>query len=112
MLVLIAFTGTINGENKHGGRTEKQINLAFEAYKTQIFATYQEALKTKPGLGGKLTFSINVTKEGNVKGCDAKSENTDIEQIISNVCKIINEMNFGAGEQVTFSYVINFFPGP
>jgi len=111
LLFFVVFsTGVLSNQPELGKRTLEQIQKTFESKKVPIFTSYKELLSLKPGVSAKVTFLIELNIDGNVKACEATYENPDIEPVTNKVCKIIKKMNFGAGEAITFPYVINFYP--
>ncbi|WP_196138008.1 hypothetical protein [Aliikangiella sp. G2MR2-5] len=93
-----------------GGRANLRYAETIEEYKVQIFEIYKLNLSTNPGLKGRIEFIIHVLENGLVTSCVPKVKDKQMKVTAEKICGIIQEMNFGNGEEFDLSYIMNFFP--
>ncbi len=95
-------------------RTDEEIQILFDRYKSALYRIYNTELRKDPTLRGKMVLRIAIEPSGAVSACAVDSTNMDgaagfCDQIVERVKKF----NFGPKEGVpktTILYPIDFLP--
>lgn len=93
-------------------RTFEEIQLTFDKYKGVIQNMYQKALRTDPGLKGKVVLEFTIAPSGAVTHCRIVSSELDAPDLMEKLVTRVKAFNFGekAVEEMTLTYPIDFAP--
>ena len=94
-------------------RSDEDIQIIFDRYKTSLYRIYQRELRKDPTLRGSIVLRITIDPDGKVSSC--KVESSDIRsatlsmKIVARIKKIKFNPKKGASK-MTILYPINFLP--
>ena len=94
-------------------RSDEDIQIIFDRYKTSLYRIYQRELRKDPTLRGSIVLRITIEGDGTVSSC--KVESSDIRsatlsaKIVARIKKIKFNVKKGA-PKMTILYPINFLP--
>ena len=94
-------------------RTDEEIQVVFDRYKSALYRMYNRELRTNPGLRGKMVLQIVIEPDGSVSECTLKSNDFESTTFASDIVKRVLRFNFGAKDDVpviTILYPIEFLP--
>lgn len=114
-------TGTGNG---HGAgrplssgsgpaRTDEEIQIVFDKYKSALYRIYNRELRNDPSLRGKMVLAITIEPDGHVSACKVQSTDMDSQALAADVVDRVMKFSFGAKEGVPTTrivYPIDFLP--
>ncbi len=97
---------------KSGVRDEASIRQVFEQNKSAIFALYHRALRTQPGLQGKMVFKISISADGQMTACELVSSQLGDAELEKKLLTKIRLLTFGALNvaPLTMTYALDFVP--
>ena len=94
-------------------RTDSEIQVVFDRYKSELYRVYNRELRVSPGLRGKMILRIVIEPDGSVSECTLKSNDFESTTFASNIVKRVLSFNFGAKDDVsviTILYPIEYLP--
>ncbi|HET9840184.1 MAG TPA: AgmX/PglI C-terminal domain-containing protein [Candidatus Angelobacter sp.] len=113
----IAGIGGGDGRPKaHSGpgasRTDEEIQIVFDRYKSAFYRDYNRALRSNPTLQGKMVLRLTIEPDGAVSMCQLQSTDMDAPDLAAQVVSRVKTINFGAKDvpAVTIVYPIDFLP--
>jgi hypothetical protein len=113
----IAGIGGGDRPKTHGGpgasRTDEEIQIVFDRYKSAFYRDYNRALRSNPTLQGKMVLRLTIEPDGAVSMCQLQSTDMDAPDLVTQVLSRVKTINFGAKDgvqAVTIVYPIDFLP--
>ncbi|MFO7592561.1 MAG: AgmX/PglI C-terminal domain-containing protein [Pseudomonadota bacterium] len=94
-------------------RTDEEIQIVFDRYKTVLYRIYNRELRKDPTLRGKMVLRITIKPDGTVSVAKVESTDMDSATLSSNIVARVKRFNFGPKEGVpttTILYPIDFLP--
>jgi outer membrane biosynthesis protein TonB len=94
-------------------RTDEEIQIVFDRYKSAFYRDYNRALRSNPTLQGKMVLKLTIEPDGSVSMCQLQSSDMDAPDLSSQVVGRVKTINFGAKDgvqAVTIVYPIDFLP--
>ena len=94
-------------------RTDEEIQIVFDRYKSQFYRLYNRALRNDPTLKGQMVLRLTIEPDGSVSMCKLQSSDMNAPELAEQVVGITRTINFGAKEGVqalTIMYPIDFLP--
>ncbi len=95
------------------GRTDEEIQIVFDRYKSTLYRIYNKELRKDPTLRGKILLRISIETSGAVSMCKVESTDLASPELVSKIVERIKRFNFGPKEGVlklTILYPIDFLP--
>ncbi|QDP01924.1 AgmX/PglI C-terminal domain-containing protein [Thalassotalea sp. PS06] len=95
-----------------GARTTESIRRTFDKNKGALYAIYRRALRSEPGLQGKVTVNLIIQPDGTVTLADIASSEIDLDEFKRKLLARIKLINFGPEDvnETKLSYTFNFLP--
>ncbi len=113
----IAGIGGGDRPKSHSGpgasRTDEEIQIVFDRYKSAFYRDYNRALRSNPTLQGKMVLRLTIEPDGAVSMCQLQSTDMDAPDLVALVVGRVRTINFGAKDgvqTVTIVYPIDFLP--
>jgi hypothetical protein len=110
----------IGGDDRplaHGGpgpgRTDEEIQIVFDRYKSSFYRLYNLELRNDPTLEGQMVLKLTIEPDGTVSMCVLQSSDMNAPALAEQVVGRVRTINFGAKEGVpplTIVYPIDFLP--
>jgi len=94
-------------------RTDEEIQILFDRYKSALYRIYNTELRKNPTLRGKMVLRITIEQSGAVSACSVDSSNMNSPELSSQIVERVKKFNFGAKTGVpktTILYPIDFLP--
>jgi len=94
-------------------RTDEEIQIVFDRYKSAFYRDYNRALRANPTLQGKMVLKLTIEPDGAVSMCQLQSTDMDAPDLVAQVVNRTKTINFGAKDgvpAVTIVYPIDFLP--
>jgi hypothetical protein len=94
-------------------RTDEEIQIVFDRYKSAFYRDYNRELRRNPTLQGKMVLRLTIEPDGAVSMCQLQSTDMDSPDLVVQVVNRVRTMNFGAKDgvqAVTIVYPIDFLP--
>jgi len=94
-------------------RTDEEIQIVFDRYKSAFYRDYNRALRSNPTLQGKMVLRLTIEPDGAVSMCQLQSTDMDAPDLGTQVVNRVKTINFGAKDgvqAVTIVYPIDFLP--
>jgi hypothetical protein len=94
-------------------RTDEEIQIVFDRYKSAFYRDYNRALRSDPTLQGKMVLRLTIEPDGAVSMCQLQSTDMEAPDLVAQVVNRVKTINFGAKEgvqAVTIVYPIDFLP--
>jgi hypothetical protein len=94
-------------------RTDEEIQIVFDRYKSAFYRDYNRALRSNPTLQGKMVLRLTIEPDGTVSMCQLQSTDMDAPDLAAQVVSRVKTINFGAKDgvqAVTIVYPIDFLP--
>jgi len=94
-------------------RTDEEIQIVFDRYKSAFYRDYNRALRSNPTLQGKMVLRLTIEPDGAVSMCQLQSTDMDAPDLVVQVVNRVKTINFGAKDgvqAVTIVYPIDFLP--
>lgn len=95
------------------GRTDEEIQIVFDRYKTALYRIYNQELRKNPTLRGKILMRISIETNGEVSMCKVESTDLASPELVEKIVERIKRFNFGPKEgvsKITILYPIDFLP--
>lgn len=94
-------------------RTDEEIQIVFDKYKSALYRIYNRELRKDPTLQGKMVLRLTIEPDGKVSACSVDSSDMDAASLDENIVARVRKFNFGAKEGVptiTILFPIDFLP--
>lgn len=94
-------------------RTDEEIQIVFDRYKSALYRIYQKELRKNPSLQGKMVLRITILPDGSVAKASVESTDLDSEALSKAIVARVMKFKFGAKEgvpKVTILFPIDFLP--
>ncbi len=94
-------------------RTDEEIQIVFDRYKSAFYRDYNRELRRNPTLQGKMVLRLTIEPDGAVSMCQLQSTDMEAPDLVAQVVNRVRTMNFGAKDgvqAVTIVYPIDFLP--
>ena len=95
------------------GRTDEEIQIVFDRYKSSLYRLYNRELRKNPTLRGQITLKLTIEPDGSVSFCIMQSSDMNAPTLAEQVVERVIGFDFGAKEDivaVTIIYPIDFLP--
>ncbi len=95
------------------GRTDEEIQIVFDRYKSSLYRLYNRELRKNPTLRGQITLKLTIEPNGSVSFCVMQSSDMNAPMLAEQVVERVIGFDFGAKEDivaVTIIYPIDFLP--
>lgn len=96
-----------------GGRDMESIRRVFEQHKGAIYALYNRALRSDPGLKGKFVFHIVIEPDGSISSIDLVDSQLTDQKLELKLLARIQMISFGPEDVAAtpVNYKFDFMPG-
>ena len=95
------------------GRTDEEIQIVFDRYKSALYRLYNRELRKNPTLRGQVIIKLTIEPDGSVSFCALQSSDMNAPVLAEQVIERVIGFDFGAKEDisaVTIIYPIDFLP--
>jgi len=95
------------------GRTDEEIQIVFDRYKSALYRLYNRELRKDPTLRGQMVLRMTIEPDGSVSLCELQSSDMEAPGLVTQVVDRVRTFDFGAKEDivaVTIIYPIDFLP--
>jgi outer membrane biosynthesis protein TonB len=95
------------------GRTDEDIQIVFDRYKSSLYRLYNRELRRDPRLRGQVVIKLTIEADGSVSSCELQSSNMNAPQLVQQVIDRVLTFDFGPMDDVaavTIIYPIDFMP--
>jgi outer membrane biosynthesis protein TonB len=114
----IAAIGTPGGDKPVAGdagipgRTDEEIQIVFDRYKSALYRLYNKELRRDPTLRGQVILKLTIEPDGSVSMCELKSSDMNAPDLTAQVVDRVKGFDFGAKAvpAITILYPIDFLP--
>ena len=96
-----------------GGRDMESIRRVFEQHKGAIYALYNRALRSDPGLQGKFVFHIVIEPDGSISDIELVDSQLGDQRLELKLLARIQMISFGPEDVAAtpVNYKFDFMPG-
>jgi len=94
-------------------RTDEEIQIVFDKYKTALDRIYQRELRNDPSLSGRIELIITIEPDGHVSACSVKSSDLASATLKDDVVERVKKFSFGAKEgvpSIKIVFPVDFHP--
>jgi outer membrane biosynthesis protein TonB len=100
------------GSSRRGGRSDEEIQVVFDRYKSALYRLYQRELRNDATLQGKVILRLTIEPDGSVSMAQVKSSEMEAPGLVADIVARVKGFNFGAKDvpAVTIVYPMNFLP--
>lgn len=101
------------GGSAAGGRTDEEIQIVFDRYKSALYRLYNSELRKNPTLRGQVVLQLTIEPDGSVSFCEVRSSGLGAPALEQQIVDRVLSFDFGAKEgiaAVTILYPIDFLP--
>ncbi|MGW8370174.1 MAG: AgmX/PglI C-terminal domain-containing protein, partial [Gammaproteobacteria bacterium] len=112
----IGGTGTSDRPTAGGaaaGRTDEEIQIVFDRYKSALYRLYNRELRNDPTLRGQIVLRLTIEPDGSVSFCEVQSSGLGAPALEQQIVDRVKTFDFGAKEgiaAITILYPIDFLP--
>jgi outer membrane biosynthesis protein TonB len=114
----IAAVGTPGGDRPVAGdvgvpgRTDEEIQIVFDRYKSALYRLYNKELRRDPTLKGQVILKLTIEPDGSVSVCELKASDMNAPELTAQVVERVKGFDFGAKAvpAITILYPIDFLP--
>lgn len=94
------------------GRAEEDVAVVMDKYKSLLYAIYNRARRSNPGLKGKIVLVITILPSGEVANVVTKSNELNAPDLEAALLARVRQFNFGAtqGGPLTVTVPVEFLP--
>jgi len=95
------------------GRTDEEIQIVFDRYKSALYRLYNRELRNDPTLRGQVVLHLTIEPDGSVSFCEVQSSGLGSPVLEQQIVERVESFDFGAKEgitAVTILYPIDFLP--
>ncbi len=103
----------LSGDGAAPSRTDEEIQIVFDRYKSALYRIYNRELRKNPTLQGKMVLRLTIEPDGKVSACSVDSSDMDAAGLGENISARVKRFKFGAKAgvpTVTILYPIDFLP--
>lgn len=100
------------GSTQRGGRSDEEIQVVFDRYKSALYRLYQRELRNDATLQGKVVLRLTIEPDGSVSMAQVKSSEMEAPTLVADIVARVKGFNFGPKDvpAVTIVYPMNFLP--
>jgi hypothetical protein len=94
-------------------RTDEEIQIVFDKYKSALYRIYNRELRNDPTLRGKMVLALTIAPDGTVTACKVQSTDLNSPALSKDIVERVLKFNFGPKEGVPptkILYPIDFLP--
>jgi hypothetical protein len=93
-------------------RTDEEIQIVFDRYKSALYRLYNRELRRDPTLQGQMVLRLTIEPNGSVSFCQLHSTDMRAPELVTQVVDRVRTFDFGAKEvpAITIVYPIDFLP--
>jgi hypothetical protein len=93
-------------------RTDEEIQIVFDRYKSALYRLYNRELRKDPTLQGQMVLRLTIEPNGSVSFCQLHSTDMKAPELVAQVVDRVRTFDFGAKEvpAITIVYPIDFLP--
>ncbi len=94
-------------------RTDEEIQIIFDKYKSALYRIYNRELRKNPTLQGRMVLRLTIEPDGTVSACSVDSSDMDSPEMDTNIVERVKKFNFGPKEGVptiTILFPVDFLP--
>lgn len=111
----IGASGTNNRPRSSGaaaGRTDEEIQIVFDRYKSALYRLYNRELRKDPSLRGQMVLRLTIEPDGTVSVCQLNASDMNAPALAGQVVDRVRAFDFGVKDvpPVTILYPIDFLP--
>jgi outer membrane biosynthesis protein TonB len=95
------------------GRTDEEIQIVFDRYKSALYRLYNRELRNDPTLRGEVVLHLTIEPDGSVSFLEIRSSDLGSPVLEQQIAERVRSFDFGAKEgitAVTILYPIDFLP--
>lgn len=102
----------VAGDKGVPGRTDEEIQIVFDRYKSALYRLYNKELRRDPTLKGQVIIKLTIEPDGSVSLCELKSSDMNAPDLTAQVVERVKGFDFGAKAvpAITILYPIDFLP--
>jgi outer membrane biosynthesis protein TonB len=102
----------LSGDGAAAGRTDEEIQIVFDRYKSALYRLYNKELRRDPTLRGQVILKLTIEPDGSVSLCELKSSDMNAPELTAQVVERVRGFDFGAKAvpAITILYPIDFLP--
>ena len=102
----------VSGDSATAGRTDEEIQIVFDRYKSALYRLYNKELRRDPTLKGQVILKLTIEPDGSVSLCELKSSDMNAPELTAQVVERVKGFDFGAKAvpAITIFYPIDFLP--
>jgi hypothetical protein len=93
-------------------RTDEEIQIVFDRYKSALYRLYNRELRKDPTLQGQMVLRLTIEPDGSVSFCQLHATDMKAPDLVTQVVDRVRTFDFGAKEvpAITIVYPIDFLP--
>ncbi len=93
-------------------RTDEEIQIVFDRYKSALYRLYNRELRNDPTLQGQMVLRLTIEPDGSVSFCKLHTTDMNAPDLVVQVVDRVKGFDFGAKEvpAITIVYPIDFLP--
>lgn len=94
-------------------RTDEEIQIVFDKYKSALYRIYNRELRNDPTLRGKMVLALTIAPDGTVTSCKVQSTDMNSPALSKDIVDRVLKFNFGPKDGVPptkILYPIDFLP--
>lgn len=95
------------------GRTDEEIQIVFDRYKSSLYRLYNRELRNDPTLRGQVVLRLTIEADGTVSFCEVQNSDMNAPALEQQIVDRVLTFDFGAKEGITaltILYPIDFLP--
>ena len=103
----------MSGGSAFAGRTDEEIQIVFDRYKSSLYRLYNRELRIDPSLRGQVVLRLTIEPDGSVSFCVVQSSDLGAPALEQQIVERVRTFDFGAKDGIsamTIVYPIDFLP--
>lgn len=95
------------------GRTDEEIQIVFDRYKSSLYRLYNRELRNDPTLRGQVVLRLTIEADGSVSFCEVQTSGLGAPALEQQIVERVRAFDFGAKDGIaamTILYPIDFLP--
>jgi hypothetical protein len=94
------------------GRTDEEIQIVFDRYKSALYRIYNRELRKDPTLRGQMVLRLTIEPDGSVSLCQLHASDMNAPELSAQVVDRVRAFDFGSKDvpAITIIYPIDFLP--
>ena len=102
----------LSGDSVANSRTDEEIQIVFDRYKSALYRLYNRELRKDPTLRGQMVLKLTIEPDGSVSMCQLEATDMNAPELGVQVVERVKTINFGAKDvaALTILYPIDFLP--